>query len=70
LIIGLRDRTALGRAWASKEVAAKLCNYRDLGKRAAANIPGARLVELEGVGHLPQVEAFDAYAQALLAFLK
>jgi len=70
LIIGLRDRTALGRAWASKEVAAKLGNYRDLGKRAAANIPGARLVELEGVGHLPQVEAFDAYAQALLAFLK
>jgi pimeloyl-ACP methyl ester carboxylesterase len=70
LIIGLRDRTAIGRGWAAKEIAAKLGNYRELGKRAAANIPHAKLVELEGVGHLPQVEAFDAYAQALLAFLK
>jgi len=70
LIIGLRDRTAIGRAWAPKEIAAKLGNYRELGKRAAAEIPGAKLVELEGVGHLPQVEAFDAYAKALLAFLK
>jgi len=70
LIIGLRDRTALGRAWASKEIAAKLGNYRELGKQAAAAIPRAQLVELEGVGHLPQVEAFDAYTQALLAFLK
>jgi pimeloyl-ACP methyl ester carboxylesterase len=69
LIIGLRDRTAIGRAWAPKELAAKLGNYRELGRQAAAAIPGAQLVELEGVGHLPQVEAFEAYSQALLAFL-
>jgi pimeloyl-ACP methyl ester carboxylesterase len=70
LIIGLRDRTALGRSWARKEAATKLGNYRELGKQAATAIPGAQLVELEGVGHLPQVEAFDKYSQALLAFLK
>jgi pimeloyl-ACP methyl ester carboxylesterase len=70
LIIGLRDRTAIGRAWAPKETAEKLGNYRELGKQAAAAIAGAQLVELEGVGHLPQVEAFDAYSQALLAFLR
>jgi pimeloyl-ACP methyl ester carboxylesterase len=69
LIIGMRDRTAIGRGWASKELAAKLGNYRELGKQAAAAIPGAQLVELESVGHLPQVEAFEAYAKALLAFL-
>jgi len=69
LVIGQRDRTALGRAWAPKEVAAKLGDYPALGKKAAAAIPGAILVELPGIGHLPQVEAFEAYSQALARFL-
>lgn len=69
LVIGQRDRTAIGRAWASKEVAPKMGDYPALGKRAAEAIPGARLVEIPGVGHMPQVEAFDAYSQALVDFL-
>jgi pimeloyl-ACP methyl ester carboxylesterase len=69
LVIGQRDRTALGRAWAPKDVAATLGDYPVLGKRAAAAIPGARLVEIPGVGHLPQVEAFEAYSEALVRFL-
>lgn len=69
LVIGQRDRTAPGRAWAPKEVAATLGDYPALGKKAAAAIPGATLIELPGVGHMPQVEAFDAYAQALARFL-
>ena len=69
LVIGQRDRTALGRAWAAKDVAATLGDYPALGKRAAAAIPGATLVEIPGVGHLPQVEAFEAYAGALARFL-
>jgi len=69
LVIGQRDRTALGRAWVSKDVAATLGDYPALGKRAAAAIPGAALVEIPGVGHLPQVEAFEAYSQALAQFL-
>jgi pimeloyl-ACP methyl ester carboxylesterase len=68
LVIGQRDRTALGRAWVSKEVGATLGDYPALGKRAAAAIPGATLVEIPGVGHLPQVEAFEAYSQALARF--
>jgi pimeloyl-ACP methyl ester carboxylesterase len=70
LVIGLRDRTAVGSAWASPEVAAKLGDYTQLGKRAHAAIPGSRLVELPGVGHLPQVEAFDAYSRSLSDFLR
>jgi pimeloyl-ACP methyl ester carboxylesterase len=69
LVIGQRDRTALGRAWVSKEVAATLGDYPALGKKAAAAIPGAVLVEIPGVGHLPQVEAFEAYSQAVAQFL-
>jgi pimeloyl-ACP methyl ester carboxylesterase len=69
LVIGQRDRTALGKAWAPKEAAAKLGDYPALGRKAAAAIPGAKLVEIPGVGHLPQVEAFETYRNALLSFL-
>ncbi|HET9622193.1 MAG TPA: alpha/beta hydrolase [Kofleriaceae bacterium] len=69
LIIGQRDRMALGKAWAPKDLAATMGNYPELGKKAAAAIPGAMLVEIPGVGHLPMVESFDVYAQALAKFL-
>jgi pimeloyl-ACP methyl ester carboxylesterase len=69
LVIGQRDRTAPGRALAPKDAAAKLGDYPTLGKRTAAAIPGAKLVEIAGAGHVPQVEAFDAYAQAITEFL-
>lgn len=68
LIIGQRDRTAIGKAWAPEPVKATLGNYPELGRKAAAAIPGAKLVELEGVGHMPQVEAFDSYMKALVEF--
>jgi pimeloyl-ACP methyl ester carboxylesterase len=69
LIIGERDRTAIGKNLVSKEVAATMGQYQELGKAAAAAIPGARLVALPGVGHAPQAEAFDDYLRALLDFL-
>jgi len=69
LIIGLRDRTAVGSAWAPPAVAATMGDYTRLGKSAAAAIPTARLVEISGVGHMPQVEAFDQYIEAITAFL-
>lgn len=69
LIIGQRDRTAIGKAWAPPEVAAKLGDYPALGQAAARAIPGAKLVALDGVGHVPQVEAYDAYLASLINFL-
>jgi pimeloyl-ACP methyl ester carboxylesterase len=69
LIIGQRDRTAIGKDRAAPDVAKTLGDYPALGKKAAANIPGATLVELAGVGHLPQVEAWPRYRDALLRFL-
>lgn len=69
LIIGTRDRTALGKNLVSPEVRATLGRYEQLGKHAQSLIPNAQLVELEGVGHIPQVEAYDAYISAMLRFL-
>jgi pimeloyl-ACP methyl ester carboxylesterase len=70
LIIGLRDRTAVGRKFALPKSAASLGDYTQLGKHARNLIPGAQLLELGGVGHVPQVEAFPAFRDALLQFLR
>ena len=69
LIIGQRDRTAIGKAAAPREVQAKLGNYPELGRAAKRAIPGAELIELEGVGHLPHIEAFDRFIAPYRAFL-
>jgi pimeloyl-ACP methyl ester carboxylesterase len=69
LIIGQKDRTALGKGWAPESVKAKMGNYPELGRKAKAAIPDCRLVEIEGAGHLPQVQRFDVYWQAVEEFL-
>lgn len=70
LIIGQRDRTAVGKDWAPAQVADQLGNYPELGRNAASIIPDCKLVEIQGAGHLPQVEKFDEYRTALLDFLQ
>ena len=70
LVVGLSDRTAVGKALVPKEVAATLGDYPALGKRAAEAIPGARLVEIAGVGHIPHFEARERFEAVLLEFLR
>ena len=70
LIIGQLDRTALGKNLVSEEVRQTLGNYPRLGQETAAAIPNARLVELDGVGHLPHIEAYERFLEPLLGFLK
>lgn len=69
LIIGQRDRTAIGKERAPKEAAARMGDYPALGKAAARRIPGARLVEIAEAGHLPQVDSFPKYIRALQDFI-
>lgn len=69
LLIGLRDRTAPGRDQAPEAMRAQLGNYPQLGKQAAAAIPNAKLVELAGLGHAPQIEAFLKFIEPLKSFL-
>jgi pimeloyl-ACP methyl ester carboxylesterase len=61
LIIGTRDRTGPGRGWKKPGVSYLLGQYQELGKRTAAAIADARLYELEGLGHMPHIEAFDRF---------
>ncbi len=70
LIIGQRDRTAPGKAWAAGGVKDRMGNYPELGRKAKAAIPDCSLIEVEGAGHLPQVERFDIYWKAMEGFLK
>ena len=70
LIIGQLDRTAIGKDLVAKEVAETMGNYPELGRAAAAAIPNAKLVPLEGVGHVPHLEAYDQFWKAVYDFLK
>jgi pimeloyl-ACP methyl ester carboxylesterase len=70
LIIGTRDKTALGRNFAPPEVAARMGDYTQLGKQTRDAIPGSRLIELDGLGHVPQIEAFDRFRPALFDCLQ
>ena len=70
LIVGQKDRTALGKAWAPAGVKDRMGDYPELGRRTKAAIPDCRLVEIDGAGHLPQVQQFDAYWQAVDSFLE
>jgi pimeloyl-ACP methyl ester carboxylesterase len=70
LIIGQLDRTAMGKNLVSEDKRKTLGNYPVLGKLTHEKIKGSKLVELDGLGHVPHVEAFDRFIQPLLAFLK
>lgn len=70
LLIGGKDRTAPGANRATEEVAERLGDYPELGRRAAAMIPDATLVPFPELGHSPQVEAPEVFHEALLQSLE
>jgi pimeloyl-ACP methyl ester carboxylesterase len=50
-------------------VARTMGDYPALGRATREAIPGAQLVELEAVGHLPHIEAHEAFMTAVQEFL-
>ncbi|WP_336687087.1 alpha/beta hydrolase [Chryseobacterium bernardetii] len=70
LIIGTRDRTAIGKDRAPKELQTKMGQYQELGKKTQREIAGSQLVELENVGHLPHIEVYPKFFEALYNFIK
>lgn len=69
LLIGQRDRTALGTGMVSDSVAATMGRYDRLDETTAEAIPNSTLVEFPGIGHVPHYEAFDRFMAALTDFL-
>lgn len=70
LIIGTRDRTAIGKGNAPKELQPLMGLYQNLGKETQKKIKGSKLVELDNVGHSPHIEVFDRFIAPLLEFVK
>lgn len=70
LIIGQLDRTAIRTGPQNEEANRSLGNYPVLGKLTRDKIKGSKLVEIEGVGHIPHIEDFDRFIRPLLQFLK
>ncbi|HEY1021852.1 MAG TPA: alpha/beta hydrolase [Flavisolibacter sp.] len=70
LIIGQRDRTAIGKNLVSEEMRKTMGQYPELGKKTQQRIKNSTLVELDNVGHLPHIEKFDAFIKPLLQFLQ
>lgn len=70
LIIGTRDKTALGKPIVSDEVRKAMGNYAELGKKTQKTIPNSKLVEIANTGHLPHIESFDQFIKPLIVFLK
>ncbi|MES2702362.1 MAG: alpha/beta hydrolase [Bacteroidota bacterium] len=69
LIIGQEDRTVVGKDRLSTSQVSRYGQYPALGKKVKSQIPGAKLAELPGVGHIPHIQALQQFRQALMAFL-
>lgn len=70
LMIGLRDRTAIGRGLVDDDLAACMGDYPALTDKVAGMIPDVEVVRFEGVGHLPHIEVPERYLQALERVLR
>jgi pimeloyl-ACP methyl ester carboxylesterase len=69
-IIGQADRTVIGKDKLPQEMRQKYGQYPQLGKKIAGEVSDAKLVELEGVGHIPHVQAFAEFKKSVTDFFK
>ena len=69
LIVGDKDNTAIGKAWAPADIQPLLGHYEVLGKQVAAEVPNCTLIEFADLGHAPQIQNPDAFHVALLGWL-
>lgn len=69
LIIGEKDKTALGKELVSKEVQLTMGNYPELGKKTKQEITNWQLAEIKNTGHIPHIESFNLFFPPLIYFL-
>lgn len=69
LFIGKEDKTIVGKGLLSPDQQVLYGQYRFLGKQTAAKIPGAKIIEFDGCGHIPHIEIPTEFNVALLGSL-
>ena len=69
IILGTRDRTGPGRNWMKAGVDYELGRYDRLGERIQKRNSAIMLYELDGLGHLPQIEDFNRFKTIFLKAL-
>lgn len=69
LIIGDKDTTAIGKAWAPEENKKLMGNFLELGKNYVKLAKNSRLVLLSGKGHVPFIEDFEQFKTEFLKSL-
>jgi pimeloyl-ACP methyl ester carboxylesterase len=69
IILGTRDRTGPGRNWMKTGVDYELGRYDRLGERIQKRNSAIMLYELDGLGHLPQIEDFNRFKTIFLKAL-
>ncbi|KAG9250315.1 alpha/beta hydrolase [Emericellopsis atlantica] len=69
IIVGNKDRTAIGAQWAPPAVAEKLGRFDLLGPEVSARIPKGDLISFPNEGHAPQISVPVEFHEALLGWL-
>lgn len=70
LVMGQEDRTVVGKNLLPPAEAERRGQYPQLGRSLQERIPGARLMELRGVGHIPHIQDNEIFRKTLLDFLR
>ncbi|WP_151448442.1 alpha/beta fold hydrolase [Lacisediminimonas profundi] len=69
IMVGSRDRTATGRAFAPPDLREKMGNFPKMAREVAARMPNARADVFEGNGHMLHMEAPERFNSTLIGFL-
>ena len=67
--MGANDHNAPGKPYATPELAAGMGRNAENAVRIAAAMPDARVLVLDGVGHMPHLERPERFDAAVLGFL-
>lgn len=69
LMIGINDKTIVGKDKLAEELRPNYGNYAKLGKQTAGKIKRGRLIEFN-TGHIPHIESYQEFIDELLLVLK
>ncbi len=69
ILVGSRDRTATGRAFAPADLRDRMGNFPELARTVAGRMPDARYEVFEGFGHMLHLEAPERFNRSVIGFL-